>query len=383
MCPSCGKTGPNRVKLYADGGWHCFSSKWCHNSGGRAVAILTDNGWGFREAVSALLGRPHSKPRNAPKKPVAVDTAVSSFKAEVDSEVYEALWSLADQDAAAKYYSRWFISAEAVAEARCAVITDFPAASAEMLGRFGRDRMIASGVLSPGEPPRKDYWVINADYPVLEPHLSADGTIVGLQARPSPERSKLIAAHKAYVAERNEAEASGREIRKPTFAEKYRPTFSSLRGGTGAHLVGAGVPRLTALEPGSVVYLAEGVKDAMAGWTMGLDAYAVPGVSVRIPRAVLAILRRMDIRVAFDADDGGDEGAERMLGQLAAAGIVPSNVDDPEEWIKEKAPMVDEDKIPALVNAAAARRALGLDCRRARPPAGMDLADILVDSCSK
>lgn len=385
VCPSCGKTGPNRVKLYADGGWHCFSSNWCHSSGNRAVAVLTDSGWGFRDAVSALLGRRHSKPRNAPERPKPVDVAVSSFKAAVDTEVYEALWEMSDADAAAEYYGRWHVSSEAVAEARCAVVPDFADASAKLLSRFGRDRLVSCGLLSPGEPPRKDYWVVNQDYPVLEPHLSADGRIVGLQARPSYERARLVAAHKAYVRERNEAEASGREMRDPTYAEKYRPPFSSLRGGTADHLVGIGVPRLAALDHGSAVYLAEGAKDAMAGWTMGIDAYGVPGASVRIPRSVLAVLRRMDVRVAFDGDSGGDEGAERLLGQLAAAGIVPLRIEPAgvEPWIREKAPYAEEGRIPALMAAAEARRSLGLDCRRARPPDGMDLADVLADAVSR
>jgi hypothetical protein len=395
VCPVCGKTGASRVKLFPEGGWHCFSGSWCHGHNGGAVDLLVSRGWGFTEAVAALLGRPvptRSGRRTGPTNPVTIVADIDGFKAVCDSDVYQALLDEGDLAAAQRYFARWHISDEAVAELGATFVTDPAGTQARMLERFGRDRLIAAGVISPGSD-RPDYWCVGSEhYPLLEPHRSPNGTTVGLQARPSAKREARYRAHLAYAAARRAAEAVGDTFREPAWNERYVGKFSSLRGGqTGVHLIGGGLPRLAELEDDTSVYIVEGLKDLLAMRTLGFEAYALPGVGVTPPPVALAELSRFTLSMAFDADDGGDTGIARLSQSLARAGIVTDEL--AAEWRSANADMsatdavaaglatlgLGDDGLAAATATMAARSQRGLGCRRKRPPQGMDVTDVLVE----
>jgi hypothetical protein len=391
VCPKCGKTGRNKVKLYPQGGWHCFSGNWCHGTDNSAVDLLLEQGWNFTEAVAGLLGRPvPQRTRNTAPTPV-ISAEIDGFKAVCDTEVYDALRAFGDLEAAKKYFARWHISGDAVAELGSTMITNPGKVQAAMLAQFGRERLIASGVLSPGENDRPDYWTVGSEhYPVLEPHRDPHGRTVGLQARPSLKREARYKAHLTYAAAKKEAEARGESFRDPEWNERYVGKFSSLRGGqTGVHLIGGGLPRIAKLENGATVYVVEGLKDLLAMRTLGFEAYALPGVGVTPPAVALAQLGRMNLALAFDADEGGDTGTARLTSSLARAGIVSDEL--MAEWRSEYqgsdhqvitaglgALGLEGEMLQAAAQTALSRLAAGLRCWRKRPPQGMDVADVLV-----
>ena len=397
ICPSCGRSGQGRVRLFPGGGYQCFSSEWCNRGNGKAIDLLVEDGWRFGDAVLALLGRPHGHTDvPAPK----ILSEVEGFKAVVDSDVYERLVALGDVDAAVAFYGRWHITEAAVKELGATMITDVPAMKATMLREFGVDRLAACGVVRPADDKRKEYWTVgNANYPVLEPHHGIDGRIVGLQARASEEREARYKQHVAYTQQKKEAEARGETFRPPASNERYVGKFSSLRGGQpGVHLVGAGLPRLRDLPTGSRVHIVEGVKDLLAMRSIGdgkHEAYALPGVGVAPPEEVIYLLARFDLRIAFDGDAGGDVGTQRLAEHLVRGGIVYSELG--RQWAAEHAGVdplamartelaarnLDDGDVDEAIRRIKKRRELGLRCTRKRPPADQDITDVLVASFRK
>lgn len=389
VCPVCGRGGSKKVRLFPGGGFQCYSSDWCNRGNNLGIDLLLENGWKFHDAVSALLGLPHGHKMDAIK---ALSVDVNGFRAVVDSEVYERIVSLGDVNAAVQYFGRWHISKEAVEELGTSVILDVPAMKATLLKEFGKDRLESCGVLRPGEDGGRDYWVINKNYPVLEPHRNLEGRVVGLQARASAEREARYKKHLAYSKAKKAAEAAGEEFREPTADERYVGKFSSLRGGqVGLHLVGGGLPRLKDLETGTRVYIVEGIKDLLAMRTMGFEAYALPGVGVAPPADVLRTLARFDLKVSFDADDGGDTGSDRLAENLLPGGIIFSELG--KQWAaahpgldpismaqtEMEARSIEGPELEFALKVVARRKELGLRCTRKRPPQGKDVADVLVD----
>lgn len=394
ICPKCGKSGRNRMRFFPGGGYQCYSSEWCNAGDNQAVTLLVDRGWKFTDAALALLGRPHGHKTEESVRSVLNE--VNGFRAEVDSEVYEAVIACGSKQAAADYYARWHISAESVAELGTSVILDVPKMKETLTKKFGKDRLVEAGLVRPGEGDRRDYWVINKHYPVLEPHRNSEGRVVGLQARASADREARYKKHLAYSAQKKAAEAKGETFRDPNADERYVGKFSSLRGGQpGKHLVGGGLDRLAKLEVGTTVYIVEGIKDMLAMRTLGFEAYALPGVGVAPPPEAMRFLARCNVQLCFDADDGGDTGTEKLSLELAKYGIVFNELGM--QWHKanpETAPegllkqFLDAEKVEAAaadwaMKVVAGRRERGLRCLRKRPPEGMDVTDVLVDKHTK
>jgi hypothetical protein len=374
VCPQCGKTGKSRIKFFQDGGYKCYSAEWCSGRKAGAVDLVMERlGVSFPEAVGLLLGRPvSSKARNAKPLPVPVviESEANDFKAVVDSTVYEAIASHGSVDAAARYYARFGIDAEAVRESGAFMVEDIQTMQRELLAAFGRERLVVCGVVIPGEDGKDDFWVISERYPVGEPHRHPNGQILGLQFRPSLEQEKRYKAHKAYSAEKQAAQANGETFREPKFEERYVPKFMSLKGGTGSdHLVGCGLPRLNEIRslPDQTVYIVEGFKDMLAMRTLGFEAYALPGAGTVPPKDAVRLLAAFNLALAFDADEGGDAGGARLEAALAKHGIVSDAVElaaDAHTW----AP-----------NTKQFRLERSLRLWRKRPPQGMDIADVLRD----
>jgi hypothetical protein len=379
------------VKLHADGGFKCFSADGCVGKRGGAVDLLVEHaGLTFPEAVSALLG--HSVPAKLAKRAPAtlVNAPDDGFAATCDTEVYDALVAYGDVDAAAAYYGAWHITPEAVAEVGVTLLPKPERAQKRLLDQFGRDRLVAAGLIVPrdGKP---DFWVVNRRYSVVEPHRGRDGSVVGLQTRPSPEHLVRYNAHATYHKARQAALAAGETFREPRPNERYVPKFFSLRGGVvGVHLIGCGLPRLAGLEDGTTVYLVEGMKDLLAMRSMGFEGYALPGTGIAPPPTVVAELARFRLAVAYDADDGGDAGSRKVGTALARGGVITDEL--AAEWATaypHDNPMwsvryglehlgLQGDALQQAGKVATERQRQGWGCKRKRPPQGMDVADVLV-----
>lgn len=388
VCPQCGKTGNKRVKLFSDGGYKCYSAGACVGRKGGAVDLVMDRAnVSFIEAVGAILGR--TALRNAPRDVrISVD-AGDSFTAVADTEVFDALCALGDVEAAVAYYGQWHIAPEAVRESK-SVVVDAAQVRQVLTDRFGRERLVAAGLVVPREG-KSDFWVVNERYPAIEPHLSAEGHCVGLQTRPSDQQYARYQKHTEYARQRREAVARGEDFRPPGPDERYVPKFLSLRGGqVGVHLVGCGLHRLASLGDGATVYIVEGFKDMLAMRTLGFEAYALPGAGIAPPPAVIAELSRFRLAIAFDADEGGDLGSVRLGATLAANGIVPDAMLD--QWRVEyphtntlwsvryglESIGLTDERLKRAGTTAKRRMAAGWGCWRKRPPEGFDVADVVV-----
>jgi hypothetical protein len=305
-CPECGTAKKGKVTLRADKGyWKCFKC----DAWGSTIKLLEANGYGFTDAVSALLGRPvfGEVAKAAPKK-LALPQENSGFRQTLDPEVYAAIAAHGSFVAAARYYARWHIAPKAVRAAGAVRVEDVAAMQADLTERFGRARLVAAGAVKPAEETDHgaDVWLLSDQYPVIEPHKLPDGTIVGMQMRPSETQLAKVAAHK---------KGDG----------KYVPKFLSLRGAGPDGLVGCGLDILVNCvdEP---IYIVEGFKDLLAVATMGGRAYAIPGAAAQIPAVALEILARNRPIVALDADDAGVAGAERVAETLKVSGVTQVSV---------------------------------------------------------
>lgn len=316
MCPIHKRVHANALVLKRDS-WFCYSAR----EGGNAVTILTKHAAKpkpFPIAVKMLLGEklPDGSIAEVPDRPLNLDLKGSGSESKtstVDSEVYQALltYSLKEGgfEAAAAHYGRWAISSDAVRKARIVMLTAPAKVQRLMLRDFGRERLLKAGLITESMTGRVN-WMVNRQYPVIEPHISPDGKIVGLQFRASEEQEKKIAAHKKYSADVEAGKASEDD------KVKFVPKFLSLAGvSPEKSLVGGGLDVAAGLPAGSKVLLVEGIKDMMAAWTMGHNAVALPGVSAKLSPALLQTIRPLHKIIALDGDDAGQE-AVKTVGHL-------------------------------------------------------------------
>jgi len=341
VCPRCGtsKKGKVQLKTSAESGipyWKCHKC----SERGDAIGILIDvKGYDFADAVNVLVGRDSSgKALRTVYRP-EIEIA-PSFSAVVDVEVYNFVRDAGSLEMAQRYYQRWHISAEAVAEAGSRYIADAVALQTDLLKKFGRERLLACGVLTIDKN-GKDFFLFNDDYPVIEVHASPAGHVVGMQFRPSPKRMLKVKAHKEWKRRWSGiVDTDGNEI-EPGDAwlaaytqdadsagpkAPYVTPFLSLKGAGIDSLVGCGLPRLaqlTASEDGrpAKVYVVEGFKDLLAARTIGAEAYAIPGTGVMPPPKVCKILSRHQMVVTLDGDEAGAKGRTAVMGWFASQGV--------------------------------------------------------------
>ena len=330
ICPACGENRRGKVKLKEDATnpyWKCFRC----GAFADVFHAMELRGIKFVDAMRILLGRGGSiDPRALRAIADSVEAAVS-FVATVDVEVYNLVHQRSDLAAAQRYYASWHISADAVAEAGSRVVLDPKGLERELLELFGRDRLLESGVMMIDKN-GKDLFLFSADYPVIEPHLSPNGHVVGMQFRPSPRQLAKVQAHKAWKKrwgghvdnDGNTVEA--KEAWKAAYvadadaAGEYAPyiaPFMSIRGAGPDSLVGCGIARIAALPAGSKVYVVEGFKDLMAARTLGVEAYAIPGTGVMPSAKVCQLLVRHQMLVMLDGDEAGAKGRAALLEHFA------------------------------------------------------------------
>lgn len=318
VCPACQKVHSKKSTLSVrdKGTWKCFAS----DEGGDAISLMQETfDYTFPQAVNALLGRPVDG--EAPPKPKVrkiPEVQESRPSSVVDPEVYGAILEFAGEEgrkAACEYYGRWFINPDAVLESRAATVLDTTAMEKALIARFGMERLHACGLVVKTQKTGKDYFLLNRDYPVVEPHITPAGHVVGMQFRPSDEQLKKIDAHKAWTAAKERGDTSVPEA-------KYVPKFMSLSGvDADKSLLGFGLQRLWQAPPGTIFRIVEGFKDYLAARTMGHEAFGIPGTSATLSEPVLQLLRKHRIFVALDGDPAGVEAQQKWVADLREKGV--------------------------------------------------------------
>lgn len=320
VCPTCRKVHKSRGTMKVrPTGWYCYSA----GEGGDSISLLQEHlGMSFPEAVNTLLGRQANTDGGEPRKPKRKIRLPSLEPARatsiVDPEVYLAALTFSGEEgrkAAAEYYGQWHIAPGPVRESGAVLVPNMPALHAAMVERFGMDRLKKCGLVTTTRKGR-DFWLLNDEYPVIEPHWTPSGKLVGMQFRPSYAQLEKVKAHARWAA----AKASGDTTSVPE--AKYVPKFLSLAGvNPEESLIGCGLYRLARLPEGSTVVIVEGFKDLLAARTMGQEAYGIPGTASALPDRVLALLRRHNVLVALDGDEAGRAAVEKLLERLHEAGI--------------------------------------------------------------
>lgn len=385
ICPSCHKAEKGSVKLFADGGFKCHKcghyvanaldllcSDWVRATatgeivgrldsvdgdtivvkatGGRVLRHTTETAkierseWKFRDAVEALSS---GVVRGADGKPRQVAAAIEiepEFVATPNPDLYARILELGDVEAAQEFYGRWFIDPTVVADSRAVrIMRDQRSLLAELVKDFKPEDIIAAGIAT-----TEGYLLVNDRYPMCEPHILPDGRVASIQFRASEQTEEAIAAHKRYkadyAAQKEAAEAAGRDFRFVGDKHKYVPKFLSVMGAPMNARVGFGLPRIVELiraagldvdATGTVVpgtnpipdtpigklYIVEGFKDMVAARSMGLEAYGMAGAGLLPVRAVCRMFSLFDVRVSLDGDDAGESGRQRLVDHFANHGV--------------------------------------------------------------
>lgn len=325
VCPACQRvhTKKGTLSVRDRGTWKCFSS----DNGGDSISLVQETfGYTFPQAVNALLGRPVDgeeppKPKVRDLPPVE-ETRPQSV---IDPEVYAAVLQFSGQegrDAAAEYYGYWHISPEAVYESGASMVLDTRAMEKALVERFGMERLHKCGVVVKTQK-GKDYFLVNRDYPVIEPHITPAGHVVGMQFRPSVKQREKVEAHKRWAAAKERGDTSVPEA-------KYVPKFMSLSGiDANASLIGFGLRRLWETPPNTIFRVVEGFKDYLAARTMGHEAFGIPGTSAVLSENVVNLLKRHRIAVALDGDEAGTAARERWVELLREKGVAARSMPMP------------------------------------------------------
>ena len=339
ICPNCGnsKKGKIKIKTSAKSGnlyWHCFP---CGEHGDAIELLVKFMNLKFNEAINLLLDRDAIQQSNIGKV-IPVFEIAPAFVATVDSEIYNYILSLGDQQAAFDYYAVWHIAPEAVKEAGSVVLLDPTTIQQKLLKKFSRDRLIKSGIMTIDKN-KKDFFLFNNEYNVVEPHLSPLGDVVGMQFRPSVKQAKKVKAHKNWkklwtgqlspsgeILDPSDAWELAYKGNKEKAGEKvlYVTPFLSLKGASDESLVGCGLWRISKLKKGSKIYIVEGFKDLLAARTMGVEAYAIPGVGVMPPTTALVELKKHHMVVMLDGDEAGERGRLALMNWFKEHGVSAS-----------------------------------------------------------
>lgn len=376
-CRRCGLVGGPRSKAGT-------TSKSGNASAGNAIDLLyTYAGLAFKDAVGLLA---HGvTPDGEIELEIPEYNPAPAFAAALDTELYDAILEMASLEKAQEFFAVKGISPEAVAAAKVRFVDDPVSLTNKLLATFGVDRIVAAG-LTDQEGKR---MLLSKDYPVIEPQLNVTGNCTNLQFRASVQQREKVRAH---------------DNKEP--GSKYVPKFLSLRGATAAHRSGYGAHLLAGYPSGKAVWIGEGGQDFMAGLTMGLSMFCLPGTSTRPTDDIVKLLGRHKLVIAFDADKGGDEGRQGLVAFLAQFGIcsvtealaaliaspdissgLKSLAKSPAQiknWPGYLAAVAKQDENAAKVlRAAKWREDKGLTIEHRRPPEGMDLTDVLQDRLAK
>ena len=333
-CPVCGENRKGKFVLREDNP----NPYWkCHPCGiyGDVFKAMSEVGIKFSDAMAILLGRSTDFDINAIEAKISKIEITESFIAKVDFEIYDFILENSNSDKAVEYYAQWHISKEAVMNQRAGYILDAKKLELLLLEKFGRERLYDAGVLMKDKN-QKDMFLFSSNYPVIEPHLSPNGHVVGMQFRPSFKYLEKVNNHKKFKRVwGGQVDNLGNEIKakdawKKAYLENpelagefvpYVPPFMSIRGAGPDSLVGCGLAEIKKLPHGSKVYIVEGYKDLLASNTMNVNAYAIPGTGVMPSSKVCKLLQHYKIYIMLDGDEAGSKGRTNLKSHLIESGV--------------------------------------------------------------
>lgn len=333
VCPACGTSKKGRVKIRKSGAYTCHGCPKASSTGDNAAidVVKACMGVGFVEACNLLLGKTTTTSTGKPVVVAKVLKAEPEFRATLDIEVMHFVRDFGSVEAAVKFYGRFHINPSSVVDAGPVVIENASSFQSTAVKTFGKERLISAGLIKPGADGAPDFFLLNARYPVVEPHRLPNGDWVGMQFRGSVEVEQQVAAYPAKKQDYDDRKAAWEErnpgkVADPTGAKKPRfvPKMLSLRGGqVGVHLIGMGLPAIAAAKPGSQVYVVEGLKDVMSISSLipVIRGYGIPGTGVLPTETALEVLADKKVFVCTDGDEAGEKAAGLLLELFESTGI--------------------------------------------------------------
>lgn len=370
VCPNpmCQTSDKGKVKLFSrDGGWKCFK---CGEHGNAYNLVAETFGWDpkedFLQIIAELLDRTlpekvtarKSKPKRVTPKPVLVK-AEPEFVAKPDPDVFKFVLTFdraTNVAAAQQYYGQFHIGAEQVRQSCASYITDVPKLHKALVAEFGMDRLVACGLVSEFEKDGKTVrrFLLNEDYPIVEPHISPKGEVTYVQFRCSPAKYLEYKAHVEWKAYQKWAayeaflnwRAAGNigpspvpEVapRRRVREARYVAKFYSIKGAPTEAQIGMGLHRLWQIykaelaanlpkQKRSTVVIVEGFKDLLAAMTMGqnpipgkprFETYAIAGIGAMPNEKVCELLSWFNVLIALDGDEAGEKGRAMLAAHLA------------------------------------------------------------------
>jgi len=340
VCPGCGTSDPKKIKIRdaKDSNNTYYSCHKCSAFGDAIDLLQKYRNMTFSQAVNVLLDRDNLQVHFAGVVPTI--KKAPSFKAKVDVEVYNFLANHKFSSAAkaVDYYGIWHIKPDAVLENRAVVLTNVKAIQRDLHKFFSEARLKAAGVMM-NDDNGNSLFLFSESYNVMEPHILPNGDIVGMQFRPSTEQMLKVKAHKDWkkfwsgrvdtngmILDPNDAWRMAYDKDPENTPEKspFTVPFLSLKGAGPESLVGCGLERIGKLAKGSKIYVVEGFKDLLAARTLGVEAYAIPGVGSMPSDQVCDILRPHHMVIMLDGDQAGEMGRKNLLQHFAQKGISAS-----------------------------------------------------------
>lgn len=291
VCPECRRAAPRgKFKIHPDGGWKHFSSEGCS---GDAIGILKGHGLSFGDAVRALNGLPTRADVVVPENLDAVSEMFVGQRSKVNVEVFNGVLTYGRKtggvEAAQEFYGKWHISPEAVERSGAVYITNPKHFAAAIQERFGLEVLLECGLFVMTK--RGPMCLISESFPLVEPHRHpATGDVLYMQLRGSEQQQARHLEHK-------------RDPKNVPY--RGHEKFISLRGAPRAAQVGCNLHLIEELPAGSDVYIVEGFKDGLAGMSLGLPTYGIPGVDFRPPEKICQLLSQHKVFVALDGDQAG------------------------------------------------------------------------------
>lgn len=308
VCPKCRKPATRgKFKIHPDGGWKHFGSEGCS---GDAVGVLQSIGIPTGDAVRVLLGLPTRTPIEIPENLAEIAAQFVGVKSKISLDVYNGVLVYGRKTggvaAAQEFYGTWHIAPESVEAWGAVYIRDSKHFAQKILERFGEDKLIECGLFVPTQ--RGPYCLVSDKFPLIEPHRHpATGDVLYMQLRGSHAQHQRYLLHKADP---------------DNVPYKGHEKFISLKGAPRAAQIGCGLDLIEKLPAGSDVYIVEGFKDGMAAHTLGLHAYAIPGVDFRPPAKICALLSQHNVWVTLDGDDAGQVGRDGKVKTDADGNVI-------------------------------------------------------------
>jgi 5S rRNA maturation endonuclease (ribonuclease M5) len=357
ICPLCGENRKGKFILKEENVnpyWKCYH---CSNYGD-VFKAMEAMGIKFSDAIAILIGKSSEFDIASLEIKIANIEIKESFTAKVDFEIYDYILEKADLVKAQEYYGQWHISPDVVEKQKARYILDAKKLENELLVKFGRERLLEAGVLMVDKN-SKDLFLFSSNYPVIEPHLSPSGHVVGMQFRPSFKYLIKVSNHKKFKklwggqfdAQGNKIEA--KEAWKKAYLENpelageyipYIPPFMSIRGAGPDSLVGCGLSEIKRLTEGGKIYIVEGFKDLLASNTMKTNAYAIPGTGVMPSKKVCSLLKNYKVIIMLDGDEAGSKGRTNLKSHLIENGVdVKRLISTPKDEKEPNEEILDDD----------------------------------------